>query len=274
MPPSILCALAAFFLIVHLATLVIAFARCRPAGSPCARDPSLPPVTVVRPLCGVETFSRETLAASFALDYPSLELIFCVAGPNDAIVPMVREAIAAHPDVPARLLVGDDVISINPKLNNMVKGWREATHERLVFIDSQRAGAARLHTPAARDLARRHGRGLGAAGRRLARGVRRARRMRVPQHLRGPLAICGRHVRLRLRAGEDPVLPQVRSRQDRHARTRRRTGGGCGDDQDGAAPRPAHKARSAFAAAARGPALWPRSGGASSVGRACAARHS
>ena len=135
MPPTLLYSLSAFFLIVHVATLTIAFLRCR-AASPYVPDPSPPPVTVVRPLCGVETFSRETLAASFALDYPCLELIFCVARDDDPIIPMVREALAAHPVVAARLLIGDDVISINPKLNNMVKGWREATHERLVFIDS------------------------------------------------------------------------------------------------------------------------------------------
>ena len=33
-------------------------------------------------------------------------------------------------------MIGDDPISANPKLNNMVKGWREAAHERIAFIDS------------------------------------------------------------------------------------------------------------------------------------------
>ena len=34
------------------------------------------------------------------------------------------------------MLIGDDPISTNSKLNNMVKGWREARHERIAFIDS------------------------------------------------------------------------------------------------------------------------------------------
>ena len=136
MLPWLLCSLAAFFLVTHLATLAIAFARCRPGAALRRDEPDLPPVTVVRPLCGIETFSRETLEASFALDYPAFELFFCVARADDAIIPLVRAALDAHPSIAARLLVGDDVISINPKLNNMVKGWREAKHERLVFIDS------------------------------------------------------------------------------------------------------------------------------------------
>ena len=133
---SLLCALSGFFLTTQVATLAIAFVRCRPgAGRHRAAD-ELPPVTVVRPLCGLETFSRETLDASFALDYPVFELLFCVARADDPIVPLVEAAIAAHPGTPARLLIGDDPISINPKLNNMVKGWRAAAHERIAFIDS------------------------------------------------------------------------------------------------------------------------------------------
>lgn len=136
MLPPLLCSLAGFFLAVHLATLGIAWVRCRPGAARVKGSRALPPITVVRPLCGIESFSRETLNASFALDYPAFELIFCVAREDDPIVPMVRAAIDAHPSVSAKLLLGDDAISINPKLNNMVKGWRAAAHEWIVFIDS------------------------------------------------------------------------------------------------------------------------------------------
>lgn len=136
MLPILLGALAGFFLTVQLTTLVVAWWRCRPAAARRLPDDALPPVTVVRPLCGLETFSRETLHASFALDYPVFELLFCVARGDDPIIPLAEAAIAAHPQVKARVLVGDDPISINPKLNNMVKGWRAAAYERIAFIDS------------------------------------------------------------------------------------------------------------------------------------------
>ncbi len=136
MLPILLCSLAAFFLFAQLATLAIAWWRCRPKAGADAPSRPLPPVTVVRPLCGIETFSTETLHAAFRLDYPSYELLFCVARPDDPIVPIVEAAIGAHPEVGARLLIGDDPISINPKLNNMVKAWRAASHEWIVFIDS------------------------------------------------------------------------------------------------------------------------------------------
>ena len=45
-------------------------------------------------------------------------------------------SIAANPDRPARLLIGDDRISGNPKLNNVVKGWKAARYEWVVIADS------------------------------------------------------------------------------------------------------------------------------------------
>ena len=44
--------------------------------------------------------------------------------------------MADYPWIDARLLVGDERISGNPKLNNMFKGWREASHDFVVFADS------------------------------------------------------------------------------------------------------------------------------------------
>ena len=52
------------------------------------------------------------------------------------MVPLVERLIAAHPGAAARLLVGDDRISGNPKLNNLAKGWAAARHDWIVMTDS------------------------------------------------------------------------------------------------------------------------------------------
>ncbi|MGD0634511.1 MAG: ceramide glucosyltransferase [Beijerinckiaceae bacterium] len=133
---TILTAAALFFLTVHIVTLAVAGWRCGSFSAPRFVPGKPPGVTVVRPLCGLETFSAATLESTYAIDYPTFEILFCVARANDPILPLVHQTMAAHPDVPARLLIGDDVISINPKLNNMVKGWREARYGWIAFIDS------------------------------------------------------------------------------------------------------------------------------------------
>jgi ceramide glucosyltransferase len=54
---------------------------------------SLPPVTIVRPVRGLEAFSRETATSGLELDYPHYKTIFCVADAEDPIVPLIEELI-------------------------------------------------------------------------------------------------------------------------------------------------------------------------------------
>ncbi len=116
-------------------TCALAALRCRPRerrGPPAVR----PPITVVRPLCGLEHFSRETLGSTFAIDYPDYEILFCVADEGDPVVKLAHAVIDEHPGRQARVLIGRDALGDNPKLNNMAKGFREARHGHIVFVDS------------------------------------------------------------------------------------------------------------------------------------------
>ena len=96
----------------------------------------LPPVTVLRPICGLENFLEETLETTFLADYPVFELIFCAADPADPAIGLVERIMARHPGVAAKVLTGDDKISGNPKLNNLVKGWRAAKYDYILMSDS------------------------------------------------------------------------------------------------------------------------------------------
>ena len=121
---------------VHVLSVWLSSARCSASKPEPPKEPNLPPVSIVQPLCGVEPFSRETLASIFALDHPEYEILFCLADGADPIAAVVRGFIAAHPEIASRLLIGDDRVSANPKLNNVVKGWRAARHAWVVIADS------------------------------------------------------------------------------------------------------------------------------------------
>ncbi|MDO3442160.1 ceramide glucosyltransferase [Agrobacterium sp. V1] len=95
-----------------------------------------PPVSIVVPLRGVENFTSLTLSRAFELDWPDYELLFCIADEFDPVIEEVRRTSAAFPAVSAQVLLGDDRISANPKLNNCVKGWRAARHEWVILADS------------------------------------------------------------------------------------------------------------------------------------------
>jgi ceramide glucosyltransferase len=122
------------FVAVQIASIAIAMVRLR------RKEPTqlgeYPPVSLVRPLCGLDNYAAETLRSTFELDHPRCEILFCVAAANDAVVALVEDLMAAYPAVDARLLIGDDRLSSNPKLNNVVKGWRAATHDWIVIADS------------------------------------------------------------------------------------------------------------------------------------------
>jgi len=114
----------------------IAAYRCRTRGNRLPAPQDAPPVSIVRPLCGVDPFLAETLASTFALDYPHYEVVFCLAHADDPAAGVAGRLMAAHPNIPARLLIGDDRPSANPKLNNCVKGWKAAAHQWIILADA------------------------------------------------------------------------------------------------------------------------------------------
>lgn len=120
----------------HLISVAIAVIRCRARAEIESVPVGAPPISLVRPVCGLDNFVEPTLRSGFELDYPNYELLFCVANARDPVVPTVRRLIAEYPQVRARLLIGDERISANPKLNNCFKGWCGAAYEWIVLADS------------------------------------------------------------------------------------------------------------------------------------------
>jgi len=121
----------------QFASIAVAVVRLRQgAARQSPPSPNLPPVSLVRPLCGIDNYAADTLTSTFALDYPHYEILFCVACANDPVVPFVEALMRRHPQPGARLLIGDERVNNNPKLNNVLKGWRAARHDWIVIADS------------------------------------------------------------------------------------------------------------------------------------------
>jgi ceramide glucosyltransferase len=132
----ILAAAACALILANGISIGIAMWRLSRNGNAAPALGERPPVSVVVPACGIENFTPLTLERAFLLDWPDYELIFCVADARDPVIPVIREAMDKHPNVAARILIGDDRVSANPKLNNCVKGWQAARHDWVVLADS------------------------------------------------------------------------------------------------------------------------------------------
>lgn len=126
---------ATLCMVAHLVAVALYLRRLGRAA-PKIGEIGQPFVTLLRPVCGLDPFDAETLRSSFRQDYPHYEIIFCAQHPDDPAIGLVQRLIGEHPDVPARLLVGHDSVTGNPKLNNVWKGWHAATSEWVCMTDS------------------------------------------------------------------------------------------------------------------------------------------
>ena len=101
-----------------------------------AVDAFFPPVSVLKPLKGVDPALEQNLESFFHLDFPEYEILFGVNDPRDPAVAVARRVIARHPMVRARLVIAGELVGFNPKVNNLAGILPHARHELLLISDS------------------------------------------------------------------------------------------------------------------------------------------
>ncbi|GAA5857439.1 hypothetical protein JCM9279_003178 [Rhodotorula babjevae] len=100
-------------------------------------DPATcPGVSILRPLRGLDCNLYDNLEASFRQDYPRFELVLSVADEADAAIPIVRELQRRYPHVDSDLVIGHDSVGVNPKINNLIRPYRQAKYDLLWVLDS------------------------------------------------------------------------------------------------------------------------------------------
>src|SRR5215471_5833674 len=94
-----------------------------------------PPISVLKPVRGVDFASYENFRSFCSQDYPQYEILFCVNDLGDPAVPIVRRLIEEHPQLSVRLLSGARQLGANRKVNNLALLSAQAKYEHLVQSD-------------------------------------------------------------------------------------------------------------------------------------------
>lgn len=91
--------------------------RRRPA---LASVKDLPPVSMLKPLKGLEDELEQNLESFFAQDYPApFEIVISTTEVDDPALEVARRVAARYPHVPTQFVVGDDEFGLNPKVANL-----------------------------------------------------------------------------------------------------------------------------------------------------------
>jgi ceramide glucosyltransferase len=94
-----------------------------------------PPVSLLKPVHGVDFASRINFESFCRQNYPEYEILFCVNDMDDAAVPLLQQTIKDFPQCCIRILSNAPKIGSNQKVNNLILLAREAKHEIMVQSD-------------------------------------------------------------------------------------------------------------------------------------------
>ena len=110
------------------------------------KEADIPPITVIRPVSGLDPRLYECLASSLRQTYPKRKInnVFCVASRSDPAFPILERLVRDFPDADVHITVEEEdpllkkdrkALGPNPKIRNMSRAYREAKGELVWILD-------------------------------------------------------------------------------------------------------------------------------------------
>jgi len=95
-----------------------------------------PPVTLLKPVCGMEPDLEANLTSFFEQQYPSFEIIFGARHSDDPALEVARRISSKYPSVPVKMVSTGEPVRPNAKVCSLVKMYAHAAYDYLIISDS------------------------------------------------------------------------------------------------------------------------------------------
>jgi ceramide glucosyltransferase len=101
-----------------------------------SRRPKPEPVSVIKPLKGIDPEFKENLKTFCSQDYPEYEVLLGFTDPTDSAIPRVEEIAASYTDCGVRTIISAKDLGANKKVSNLQGLVESAKYPLLAISDS------------------------------------------------------------------------------------------------------------------------------------------
>lgn len=95
-----------------------------------------PPVTILKPVYGLDAELYENLRSFCDQDYPDFQVLFGLADADDPALPVIHRLIGEFPELDIDIIIDDHLHGSNRKVSNLANMYPHARHDILVIADS------------------------------------------------------------------------------------------------------------------------------------------